>query len=86
MKRKQYYRALKSVDVSADDKKIQNILKEVFQNLAMKVVVAPEPIEDSDVADFIEELRKIPNLHFEKWESEIKGACCSRTDVDTKPS
>ena len=66
MKRKQYYRALKSVDVSADDKKIQNILKEVFQNLAMKVVVAPEPIEDSDVAEFIAELRKIPNLHFEK--------------------
>ena len=66
MKRKQYYRALKSVDVSADDQKIQNILKEVFQNLAMKVVVAPEPIEDSDVAVFIEELRKIPNLHFEK--------------------
>ena len=32
----------------------------------MKVVVEVEPTEDSNVAEFIEELRKLPNLHFEK--------------------
>ena len=32
----------------------------------MKVVVEAEPVEDSNVAEFIEELRKLPNLHFEK--------------------
>jgi hypothetical protein len=45
---------------------VQNILQQVFQNLAMKVVVETEPIEDSHVAEFIEELQKLPNLHFEK--------------------
>jgi hypothetical protein len=45
---------------------VQGILQQVFQNLAMKVVVETEPVEDSHVAEFIEELRKLPNLHFEK--------------------
>ena len=61
-----YYRILKSLDVSTDETRVQNILKEVFQNLAMKVIVDSEPIEDSDVFEFIQELRKLPNLHFEK--------------------
>ena len=65
-KSKNYYRILKSVDVSGDEKKVQNIITNVFQNLAMKVVIESEAIEDSDVAVFIEELRNIPNLHFEK--------------------
>ena len=61
-----YFRILKSLDVTEDEKRVQNIIKHVFQNLAMKVVVEAEPVEDSNVADFIEELRKLPNLHFEK--------------------
>ena len=61
-----YYRILKSLDVVEEDKRVQNILKQVFHNLAMKVVVEVEPTEDSNVAEFIEELRKLPNLHFEK--------------------
>ena len=61
-----YYRILKSLDVAEDEKRVQNILKQVFQNLAMKVVVEAEPVQDSNVAEFIEELRKLPNLHFEK--------------------
>jgi len=64
--KRKYFRALKSIDVTSDENKIQNILKEVFQNLAMKVVVESEPVGESDVAELIEELRKIPNLHFEK--------------------
>ena len=64
--RRKYFRALKSIDVTAEEKKVQNILKEVFQNLAMKVIVECEPVEDSDVAELILELRKISNLHFEK--------------------
>ena len=61
-----WYRILKSLDITEEEKRVQNILKQVFQNLAMKVVVEAEPIEDSNVAEFIEELRKLPNLHFEK--------------------
>ena len=60
------YRIVKSLDVTEEEKRVQNILKQVFQNLAMKVVVEAEPVEDSNVAEFIEELRKLPNLHFEK--------------------
>ena len=40
--------------------------KDVFQNLAMKVVMEADPVKDSDMAELIEELRKIPNLHFGK--------------------
>ena len=64
--RRKYFRALRSIDITAEEKKVQNILKEVFQNLAMKVIVESEPVEDSDVAELIEELRKVPSLHFEK--------------------
>ena len=64
--KRKYFRILKSIDASEETMIIQNVLKEVFQNLAMKVVLESEPVEDSDVAGLIEELRKIPNLHFEK--------------------
>ena len=64
--RRKYFRALRSIDITAEEKKVQNILKEVFQNLAMKVIVESEPVEDSDVAEFIQQLRNISNLHFEK--------------------
>ena len=45
---------------------MQNVLKDVFHNLAMKVIVDSEPIDGSNVANFIQDLRKLPNLHFEK--------------------
>ncbi len=35
-----------------------------FKNLAMKVVVDKAPVKDSEVAGFIDELKKIPCLHF----------------------
>ena len=61
-----YYRILKSLDIIEDEKRLHNILEEVFQNLAMKVIVEAKPVTDSSVEKFIEELRKYPNLHFEK--------------------
>ena len=61
-----YYRILKSLDVAEDEERVHIILEQVFHNLAMKVVVEAEPVKDSNVAAFIEELRKLPNLHFEK--------------------
>ena len=64
--KRKYFRILKSIDASEETKRIQNVLKDVFQNLAMKVIVESEPVVDSDVAQLIEELRKVPNLHFEK--------------------
>ena len=60
-----YFRFLRSYDVTSEERKVENILKEVFNNLAMLVIVREKPIEDSDVAAWIESLRKVPNLHFE---------------------
>ena len=63
--KRKYFRILKGFDVTSEDGKVENILKEVFSNLAMKVVVEKTPVEDSDVAAWVETLRKLPNLHFE---------------------
>ena len=63
--KRKYFRILKGFDVTSEEGKVENILKEVFNNLAMKVVVEKQPVEDSDVAAWIETLRKLPNLHFE---------------------
>ena len=60
----QYYRILKSIDVTKDEGNVHNIIKHVFHNLAMKVVIASTPIEDSHVAEFIEDLHTLSNLHF----------------------
>ena len=61
-----YYRILKSLDVKEKGQMAFDIIKDVFHNLAMKVIVESKPIEDSDVADFINELKELPNLHFAK--------------------
>ena len=63
--KRKYFRILKGFDVTSEEGKLENILKEVFNNLAMKVVVEKQPVEDSDVAAWIEKLRKLTNLHFE---------------------
>ena len=63
--KRKYFRILKSFDVTLEEGKVENILKEVFNNLAMKAVVEKQPVEDSDVEAWIENLRKLPNLHFE---------------------
>ena len=63
--KRKYFRILKSIDATEETKRIQKVLKEVFQNLAMKVIVESEPLYDSEVAVLIEELRNVRNLHFE---------------------
>ena len=63
--KRKYFRILKGVDVTSEEGKVENIIKQVFNNLAMEVVVEKPPVEDSDVAVWVEGLRKLPNLHFE---------------------
>ena len=63
--KRKYFRILKGVDVTSEEGKVENIIKQVFNNLAMEVVVEKPPVEDSDVAAWVEGLRKLPNLHFE---------------------
>ena len=60
-----YYRFLKNVDV-ADSAGQQQImaLVDIFNRQALRVVVDPSPEEGSAVADFFDELRKQPCLHF----------------------
>lgn len=60
-----YYRILKSFNVAEDENKVQDVIKNVFHNLAMKVVVDSDPVADSYVSEMIDDLRKLPNLHFE---------------------
>ena len=64
--KRNYYRIIKGLDVTTEPKRIPELLKEVFNNLAMKVLVETEPQSDSDVASWIGGLRELPNLHFEK--------------------
>ena len=46
-----YYRYLKDVDVQSEPDMITSIIKDVFHNLAMKVVVNSDPVKGSIVAE-----------------------------------
>ena len=60
-----YYRTIQ-IDLSGETgKKINDIISEVFHNLAMRVKVRHAPEESSAVAGIIAELRELDNLHFE---------------------
>jgi hypothetical protein len=58
-----YYRTCQ-VDLSGEKGKIQQVIAEVFHNLAMRVVVRHPPEEGSAVAALITELREVVCLHF----------------------
>ena len=61
----QYYRFVKNVDVSSLEGRQQILaLIDIFNKQAIRVVVDPEPEEDSDVAKFVEDLREQSCLHF----------------------
>ena len=58
---------MRSVDVSDDDQKarVTTLFSDVLGELAVKVVVDNNEIEESGaVADFLEELKALPYLHF----------------------
>ena len=63
---RKYYRCLKDVDITLEPNKVEDVVKDAFKNLAMKVVVGPEPEQDSDVDNWIDGLRELHCLHFEK--------------------
>ena len=63
---RKYYRCLKDVDITVEPNKVEDVIKDAFKNLAMKVVVGPEPEQDSDVDSWIDGLRELHCLHFEK--------------------
>ena len=63
---RKYYRCLKSIDTTSDPDKVQDIIQNTLKNLAMKVVVETNPVEDSDMEEWIDSLRAIECLHFEK--------------------
>ena len=49
--KRKYYRLLKSIDVFDEEQAVQvtNIIKDIFNNMAMKWLLDPEPEADSDV-------------------------------------
>lgn len=64
---RKYYRVWKQIDVSeeAERQKCRDMLGDaVFKNLAMRVTVDKPPERESDVAEFIDELRNRPALFF----------------------
>ena len=62
-----YYRVLE-VDCSEGDAidKLKDIFKTVFFNMSTRVVVEGEIEEDTHVAEVVNNLRELPNLHFTK--------------------
>ena len=59
--------ARKSLDVSDEaqvDRVKQLVGDAVFKNLAVRVKLDKKPESDTPVDAFVEELKKIPNLHF----------------------
>ena len=63
---RKYIRLLKSIDVSeeAQQKRVTDMVTEVFKNLAIKVILDDAPEEESEVAEFVEKLHEISSLHF----------------------
>ena len=61
-----YYRCLTDINIISEPNRIGNIIKDAFQNLAMKVVVEYDPVKDSVVANWIDGLRQFPCLHFNR--------------------
>ena len=64
---RKYFRVLTSLDMTNEEhrKRVIDMLGDaVFKNLAMRATVDKMPDEGSDTADFIEELKELPSLHF----------------------
>ncbi len=61
-----YYRVMRGIDVSDEDQKarVTTLFREVLGELAVKVVLDNEIEEAGAVADFIDELKALPYLHF----------------------
>ena len=63
---RKYFRCLKSIDITSDPDKVQDVIKDTSKNLAMKVVVESGSVENSDAKEWIDGLRAIECLHFDK--------------------
>ena len=61
-----YYRCLRNIDITLEPNKVKAMIKDTFNNLAMKVIIETDPIENSDTANWIYDLRKLDCLHFDK--------------------
>ena len=56
---RKYFRVLRSVDISSPEhsKTVKNVVEQVFNSLATRVVVESKPAEGSDLESYIEELK-----------------------------
>ena len=43
----------------------QDVLEKAFNSIAMKAVIDPLAAEDSEMANWIEQLKELPMLHFD---------------------
>ena len=57
---RKYFRVLRSVDISSAEhsKTVQNVVEQVFNSLATRVVVESKPAESNDLESYIEELKE----------------------------
>ncbi len=60
-----YYRCLRDIDITSEPDKVEDIIKDAYKNLAMKVVVESDPVKDSDDDSWIDCLSTLNCLHFE---------------------
>ena len=61
---RRYYRCLREIDIGQEINKVKSIIKDVFNNLAMKVVVESDSVKGSQVESWIESLKELQCLHF----------------------
>ena len=56
---RKYFRVLRPVDISSAEhsKTAQNVVEQVFNSLATRVIVESKPAEGSDLESYIEELK-----------------------------
>ena len=62
-----YYICLRSMYIILGPNKVRAVIEEVFNNLAMKVIMESDQIENYDATNLIYGLRKSDYIHFEKF-------------------
>jgi len=60
-----FARALRTRAESLRTACAQDVLEKAFNSLAMKAVIDPPAAEDSEMANWIEQLKELPMLHFD---------------------
>ena len=73
---------MKSIDVSdaAQQQRVFELISNVFNNLAMRVVLDSDPEKDTQVSAFVDTLKTNPSLHFK--DINVAASCSTAPSKD----